>query len=149
MIPTQTINVDVNLSGLDQSASSSVSAITRQNTVGVAVIQGPTGLTGPQGPQGVPGDIEDVYVQLAANPESIIVGAITRDADGAALSAGVIWPDGEAGTYTATTVSTDFPGAVDAYTVTYTGTPSKTYTQSAVTRDSIGAVTFRPQIGVS
>jgi hypothetical protein len=62
----------------------------------------------------------------------------------------VIWPDGATGAYTATTVSTAFPGAVDAYTVTYVGSTTKTVTQPAVTRDSTtGAVTTRPAMTVA
>lgn len=85
--------------------------------------------------------------ELAALLDPIIVGAITRDADGAALTAGVVWPDGTAGVYTATSVSEDFPGAVDAYTVTK---PPLTFTQPAVTRDpTSGAVTIRPAMTVA
>lgn len=84
--------------------------------------------------------------ELAALLDPLIVGVITRDANGAATSAGVVWPDGTAGVYTATTVSTAFPGAVDAYTVTK---PPLTYTQSAVTRDANGAVTNRPAMTVA
>lgn len=88
------------------------------------------------------------YLSLAANPDAIIVGAITRDGNGAATSAGVVWPDGTTGTYTADTVSTSVPGAVDAYHVTYGST--RTYTQPAVTRDSTtGAVTARPALVVT
>jgi hypothetical protein len=90
------------------------------------------------------------YLTLAANPDTIIVGTITRDGNGAATSAGVVWPDGTTGTYTADTVSTAFPGAVDAYHITYAGATTKTYTQTAVTRDATtGAVTVRPAITVA
>lgn len=90
------------------------------------------------------------YVSLARNPDAIITGAITRDANGAATSAAVTWPDGSPGTYTATAVSSAFPGAVDAYTVTYGSPVTRTYTQAAVTRDaSSGAVTTAPAITVS
>jgi hypothetical protein len=89
------------------------------------------------------------YVQLAALPDLLIVGAITRDANGAATSAAVVWPDGSPGNYTATSVSTAFPGAVDAYTITYGSPVTKTYTQPTVTRNSLGAVTLRPAITVS
>ena len=61
----------------------------------------------------------------------------------------MVWPDGTAGTYTATTVSTDFPGAVDAYTITYGSPVTATYTQPAVTRDSAGNITNQPAITVS
>lgn len=94
----------------------------------------------------------DAWLKLHAggNLDALIVGAITRDSNGAATSASVVWPDGSTGTYTATTVSTAFPGAVDAYTVTWVGSSTKTVTQSAVTRDSTtGAVTSRPAMTVS
>jgi hypothetical protein len=53
--PTERINIAVNLSGLDQNASSSVSAVTKQTTVGTSVIQGPKGDTGATGPTGATG----------------------------------------------------------------------------------------------
>lgn len=83
---------------------------------------------------------------IAADPDSIIVGDITRDVNGAATAAGVEWPDGTLGDYTATVVSVDFPGLVDAYTVTK-GTI--TYTQPQVTRNADGAIINRPAIVVS
>lgn len=96
-------------------------------------------------------DVTTAYYQiLAGNPDLLIAGAITRDANGAATAAPVVWPDGRPGTYAATTVSTAFPGAVDAYTITYDGTGADlTYTQPAVTRDASGAVTARPAITVA
>ena len=88
--------------------------------------------------------------QWARNPDMLITGAITRDSNGAATSAPVTWPDGVTGTYTADTLSTAFPGAVDAYHVTYVGATTKTFTQPAVTRDATtGAVTDAPAITVS
>jgi len=60
-----------------------------------------------------------------------------------------VWPNGTVGTYTADTVSTLFPGAVDAYHVTYGSPVTRTYTQPAVTRDTNGAVTTRPAIVVT
>lgn len=86
---------------------------------------------------------------LARNPDLLIAGSITRDANNAATSAPVVWPDGTPGTYTATTVSTAFPGAVDAYTVTYGSPVTKTFTQPAVTRNAAGAATAVPAIVVS
>lgn len=82
----------------------------------------------------------------ASNLDALIVGPITRDSNGAATSASVRWPNGKTGTYTATTVSTAFPGAVDAYTVTY---GSRTVTQPAVTRDANGAIVNRPEMVVT
>lgn len=90
------------------------------------------------------------WTGLVRNPEDLIVGAITRDSNGAATSAPVLWPDAATGTYTATTVSTAFPGAVDAYTITHVlGGTTLTYTQPAVTRNANGAVTNRPEITVA
>lgn len=94
----------------------------------------------------------DAWLKLHAggNLDALIVGAVTRNSNGAATSAGVIWPDGSAGSYTATTVSTTFLGAVDAYTVTWVGSSTKTVTQPAVTRDATtGAVTNRPVMTVA
>jgi hypothetical protein len=87
-----------------------------------------------------------LYLSLASNPDALIVGTITRDGNGAATAAGVVWPDGTTGDYTALVVSTEFPGAVDSYEVTY---GSQTYTQPTVTRDVNGAVTVRPAITVT
>jgi hypothetical protein len=97
-----------------------------------------------------PGTDAWLKVHAGGDLDALIVGAITRDENDAATSAGVVWPDGTTGTYTATTVSTAFPGAVDAFTVTYAGATTKTVTQPAVTRDeTTGAVTTRPAMTVS
>ena len=73
----------------------------------------------------------------------------TRDANGALTSATIKWPDGVSGVFTADTLSTAFPGAIDAWHATYAGTPAKTVTQPAVTRDANGAVTVQPAITIS
>ena len=86
----------------------------------------------------------------ASDLESLVVGAITRNLDGAATAAAVQWPDGATGAYAATTMSTAFPGAVDAYTVTHIlNGQTLTATQPAVTRNADGAVTVRPDITVA
>lgn len=95
------------------------------------------------------GLLEQSLTQLARDPESLFSGAVTRDANGAATSAVVKWPDGVDGNYSGT-ASTSFPGSVNSYTITRVGTPTKTYTQPAVTRDATtGLVTNRPPITVS
>lgn len=91
----------------------------------------------------------DYFRTLAAQLDPLITGTITRDGNGAATSAPVVWPDGAPGTYTATTVSTVFPGAVDAYSVTHGSPADQTYTQPAVIRDASGAVTARPAVTVA
>ncbi|MGK9270514.1 hypothetical protein KXR83_05875 [Williamsia muralis] len=92
---------------------------------------------------------QETYKQLARTPELLIAGTIVRNSDEAATSAPVVWPDGAPGTYTATTLSSAFPGAVDAYTITYGSPVTKTYTQPAVTRNASGAATAVPAIVVS
>ena len=88
----------------------------------------------------------DTYETLARTPEVLIAGTITRDADGAPLSAPVIWPDGTAGTFTGTP-STTALGALDGWTITY-GT-TRTYAQPNVTRDTAGNVTNQPAIVIT
>jgi hypothetical protein len=60
------------------------------------------------------------YVQLAKNPDTLIAGAVTVDANNLVTSAVVQWPDGSPGTMTIT--SRDATGAVLAYNITY-GSP--------------------------
>lgn len=94
-------------------------------------------------------DLDAALVALARDPESLFGGAVTRDANGAPTSAVVKWPDGVDGNYSGT-ASVSFPGSISAYTITRVGTPTKTYTQPAVTRDATtGLVTNRPPITVS
>lgn len=72
---------------------------------------------------------------------------VNRDANEAIITASVVWPDGANGTFTTDTASTSFPGAIDAYHVTYNnGAILKTITQPAVTRDAAGAITAQPAI---
>lgn len=84
-------------------------------------------------------------LQLSRDPSQLFTGAIVVSLTGAPVSASVVWPDGATGVYSGT-ASPTFPGAVDAYTITRTGTPVRTFTQPAVTRDSMGNVTNRPPI---
>jgi len=94
-------------------------------------------------------DLEAALLQLARDPESLFAGAIQYDGNGAPTSAVVQWPDGVTGNY-AGTPSVNFPGSISAYTITRQGSPTVTYTQPAVTRDSTtGNITNRPPITVS
>ena len=94
-------------------------------------------------------DLEAALLQLARDPESLFAGAIQYDGNGAPTSAVVQWPDGVTGNY-AGTPSANFPGSISAYTITRVGSPTVTYTQPAVTRDSTtGQITNRPPITVS
>lgn len=92
---------------------------------------------------------QETYKQLARTPDLLIAGVVTRNANDAATSAPVKWPDGTPGTYTATTLNATFLGAVDAYTITYGSPVTATYTQPAVTRNANGAATNVPEIVVS
>lgn len=85
----------------------------------------------------------------AANLESVIVGTITRDANEAVVTADVVWLDGTPGVFTSTVRSTLFPGAVDAYTITYGSPAVRTYTQPELTRNRSGSVIYRPPVTVS
>lgn len=93
-------------------------------------------------------DLDAALVALARDPSQLFSGSVTRDGNGAPTSATVAWPDGVAGVYSGTASAT-FPGSVDAYTVTRTGTPTLTYTQPAVTRNASGYITNRPPITVT
>lgn len=93
-------------------------------------------------------DIGAALLQLSRNPSMLFSGAVTVDTDGAPVSASVKWPDGTVGTY-AGTASTAFPGAIDAYTITYSATPTLTITQPAVTRDGSGRVTNSPALTIT
>jgi hypothetical protein len=94
-------------------------------------------------------DLDAALVALARDPSQLFAGAVTNDANGAPTSAVVQWPDGVTGTY-AGTASVNFPGSVSAYTITRAGSPTVTFTQTAITRDPVtGAVTNRPPITVT
>lgn len=85
-----------------------------------------------------------------AYAQAFRIASATRNSDGAITSASIVWPDGVTGTYTATTLSTAFPGATDAWSATYQGATALTVTQPAVTRDSsTGAVTAQPAITIA
>lgn len=73
--------------------------------------------------------------------------ALTYDANGVLASATGTWPDGSAGTFTATAVNVSFL-AVDAYTLTHAAS-SKTVTQAAVTRNASGDITAQPALTVA
>ena len=81
------------------------------------------------------------YALLARDPQALFVGTITYT-NGAPVSAVVKWPDGVDGNY-AGTASVNFPGSIDAYTITHGTT---TYTQPPVTRDTNGNITNQPAI---
>jgi hypothetical protein len=94
-------------------------------------------------------DLDAALLQLARDPSQLFAGSVTYDSNGAAISAVIEWPDGVSGTYSGT-ASVSFPGSVSAYTITRAGSPTVTFTQPAVTRDSTtGQITNRPPITVT
>jgi hypothetical protein len=93
-------------------------------------------------------DLADALLALARTPEALFSGSVTVNSDGAPTSASVKWPDGSTGVYSGT-ASVTWPGAINSYTITKTGTPLLTYTQPTVTRNSSGAITNRPAITVA
>lgn len=93
-------------------------------------------------------DLEDAMLALARTPEALFSGSVTVDANGAPISAQVKWPDGVSGVYSGTASGT-WPGTINSYTITRVGSPTMTFTQPSVTRDSNGAITTRPAITVS
>lgn len=93
-------------------------------------------------------DLDGALVALAAVPDALFSGAVTRDGNGAPTSASVTWPDGVVGVYSGTPSGT-WAGAISAYTITRATTPTKTYTQPAVTRDTNGYISNRPAITVT
>jgi hypothetical protein len=92
----------------------------------------------------------DSWLKLHAggNLDALITGAITRDASGVITSAGVVWPDGTSGVFTATAIDSTW-GAINSYTVTYVGSTTKTVTQPTMTRDANGSVSNRPAMTVA
>ena len=92
----------------------------------------------------------DAWLKLhaAGNLDALITGAITRDANGVITSAGVVWPDGVIGTFTAAAIDATW-GAINSYTVTYVGSTTKTVTQPTMTRDANGSVSNRPAMTVA
>ena len=93
-------------------------------------------------------DLWGALMQSAADPSMLFAGSVVRTAAGAPVSATITWPDGVTGTYSGT-ASVDFPGAIDAYTLTRAAEPFVTFTQPAVTRTARGAVSNRPPITIS
>lgn len=76
--------------------------------------------------------------------------SVTRDSNEAVVTGSVVWPDGSTGTFTTDTASSTFPGAVDAYHITYINSSgTKTITQSLVTRDTAGGVIAQPALTIA
>ena len=115
-------------------------------TAGIVIVSGPSAPTQlpPTNPQNA-----QIILGWAYN-ESFAMTSITRNANEAVTSATVKWPDGSNGVFTADTLSSAFPGAIDAWHVTYVnGMFTATVTQSLVTRDAAGAVINQPVLTIA
>ena len=88
-----------------------------------------------------------LYPALAKNPDLLVTGVVSVDANNLVTTAAVVWPDGTPGTLTIT--SRDALGAVLSYNITYGSPVTKTYTQPTITRNASGAATNVPSIVVS
>jgi hypothetical protein len=97
------------------------------------------------------GTIVNVQIKAWSNGQLYQLTTATRDANEAITTASVLWPDGSTGTFTTDTASTAFPGAIDAYHVTYVPSSgfSKTISQPTVTRDAAGAIIAQPALAVA
>lgn len=95
------------------------------------------------------GKVKSQNLLAWAYSQAFRLTSATRNTDGAITSATIAWPDGVTGAFTSDTLSTDFPGAIDAWHATYVGATTLTVTQTAVTRDSTGAVTAQPAITIT
>src|SRR5260370_10531712 len=75
-----------------------------------------------------------------------LLTSVVRDTNDAASTATVLWPDGTTGNYTTDVASTAFPGAIDAYHITYNGTTTKTMNQPTVTRHANDGMSIQPAV---
>ncbi|MBD8056721.1 hypothetical protein ICV35_24030 [Rhodococcus ruber] len=88
------------------------------------------------------------YAELARVPDVILAGAVTRNADGVVTAADVVWPNGVAGVFTATSINATHK-TVDAYEITYGAPPKYTFIQPTITRNGGGYATNIPPIEVN
>lgn len=91
--------------------------------------------------------VTDAILKEWVEGEDYELTSITRDSDGVVTGATAKFPDGSAGTFTATTINSTWK-AIDAYTLSHTAS-GKTVTQADVTRDSNGNVTAKPGLTVA
>jgi len=81
--------------------------------------------------------------------QAFAITTATRNSNDVITTASIVWPDGATGTFTTDTINTTF-NAIDAWHATHIlSAVTKTVTQTAVTRNSNGAVTAQPVITIS
>lgn len=127
------LDAQIDLSGIDDSDSEVATLISN-------------GTLGPLTGAALSASIAAV-VGWAKNPDTLVTGAVTRNSDGVVTSAVVKWPDGVAGVFTTDTIGA--LNTIDAYHITRVGSPTTTYTQPTITRDTTGAATNVPAIVVT
>ena len=76
-----------------------------------------------------------------------IAATITRNSNEVVTSANVTYPDGQQGTFTATSFDS-VSGAINSWVATYGSPTIYTITQPAVTRDANSAVIIQPKITI-
>jgi hypothetical protein len=96
-----------------------------------------------------PTNNNDEKIKAWAYAQSFSVTSATRNSNDVITTASIVWPNGATGTFTTDTINTTY-NAIDAWHATHilNGT-TKTVTQTAVTRNSNGAVTAQPVITIS
>lgn len=91
--------------------------------------------------------VTPLFPALAKNPDLLVTGVVSVDANNLVTTAAVLWPDNTPGTLTIT--SRDSLGAVLSYNITYGSPVTHTYTQPTITRNAAGAATNVPAIVVT
>lgn len=92
------------------------------------------------------GASSNIQILNWAYVQSFAIISATRNANNVITTASIVWPNGATGTFTTDTINTAF-NAIDAWHATHIlDAVTKTVTQTAVTRNSNGAVTAQPAI---
>lgn len=95
------------------------------------------------------GASSNIQILNWAYVQSFAITSATRNSNDVITTASIIWPDGATGTFTTDTINTTY-NAIDAWHATHIlDAVTKTVTQTAVTRNSNGAVTAQPVITIS
>lgn len=88
-------------------------------------------------------------LKIWAYAQAFAVISATRNANNVITTASIVWPDGATGIFTAVTINTTF-NTIDAWHATHIlSGVTKTVTQTAVTRNSSGAVIAQPVLTIS
>lgn len=143
--PGDSATVNAPLEQLDTALGNMPGVPTTNKNAAGAIAELHAGLRGVQGGSTVSGNQLIAWAEAGAYQLNDIVydGTYTS----VISTADALWPDGSTGTFTATTINSTWQ-AIDAYTITH-ATSSQTVTQAAVTRNSDGNITQKPNLSVS